>query len=155
MTPWEAFDEWMKAEDNNCINQYGIVFNRTPEFVFADSPWPGYATADILSIIILCANGRELFELLRVETLEELIKIEPEIFLNLFYAGNAMVLCTTAGGETLQFQKNDKAMIAVIDGIEMGHEVKEQLVVPGDFIRHTNEFFRFMKAYNKKKPKEK
>lgn len=156
MTPWDEFAQWMKTrENNNYLNDFGLIFNYEPEFVFVDSPWPEQYSVDILSIILLCANGKELFELLGVETIVDLEKIQPENMLNLFYAGNAMVLCTTDDGESLQFQKVNDTMVALIDGVDLGHEVTEQLVMPGDFIRYTNEYFLFMKEYNKNKSKRK
>lgn len=147
----KEFDQWMERNENNYINRYGIVFNRTPHVVFVDAPWPGSGCADFLSIFLLCANGKDLFKDLNIEAVNDLEKLEPEILLNLFHAGNAMVLCTTANGETLQFQKGESAMVAIIDGVDMGHEVKEQLVVPGDFIRYTNDYFLYMREINKEK----
>jgi len=156
MTPWEEFDAWMKKRNNNYMNDFGILFNSTPEFVFVDSPWPEQHNADILSIFFLCSNGKELFELLGIETADDLEKVQPENMLNLFYAGNATVLCTTANDESLQFQKASNAMIAIIDDEEdLCHEVQEQLIMPGDFLRYTNDYFRFMKELNKRKPKGK
>jgi hypothetical protein len=153
MTPWLEFDAWMKMHKNNYLNDFGILFNRRPEFVFVDSPWPEQFNADILSIIILCANGKELFELLNFETVDDLEKLQQETVLNLFYAGHAMVLCTTPNDESLHFQKAGDRMIAIIDGVDLAHEVNEQLILPGDFIRYTNNYFRFMKEHKKNRPK--
>lgn len=153
MTPLEEFDQWMENKGNNFINDTGILFNKTPEFVFMDSPWPGYDSVDVISIILFCTSGKELFDTLSIEAAHELEKVQPEHMLNLFYAGQAMVICTTPNGESLQFEKGTTAMIAIIDGADLGHQVKEQLVMPDDFIRYTNQCFRVLKAQSKNKSK--
>lgn len=151
MTPLKEFNQWMENHGGNYINDSGILFNSSGELVFVDSPWPNYGSTEVISIVLLCIDGRELFKTLCIETVADLDKVQPETMLNLFYAGHAIVLCTTADRESLTFQKVRDTMIAIIDGVDLGHEVMEKLVMPVDFIRYTNEYFSFMNAYKRKK----
>ena len=153
MTSPEEFDQWMKNYGTNYINEFGILINKEPEIIFISSPWPDHGNSDELSIILLCANGRDVFEVLDIQSADELEQLQPETMLSLFYEGQAIVLCTTQDGDSLQFQKGSNAMIAVIDGVDLGHEVKEPLIMPGDFIRYTNECFRILKAQSKNESK--
>ena len=146
MTPKNDFYAWMKKHKNNYMNKYGILFNSTPEFVFVDSPWPEQFNADVLSIYLLCYNGKELFQILNLKTANDLKKVQPENMLKLFYAGNATVLCATDKGESLEFKKVGNRMIAIVEEEgDIEHEVEEALVIPGDFLRYTNDYFRLRK----------
>lgn len=150
MTALEEFDAWMKRYQDNYLNNFSILINNTPDFVFVDSPWPGHGDVGTLSIVLFCVNGLELFSLLNISGTDDLDNVQPEDLLQLYYDGEAIVLCTTKNEETLKFQKAGDTLVAIIDGQDLGHEVKEQLLLPGDFFRYTEAYFQFMKEYKEK-----
>lgn len=149
MTPSEEFDEWMKKHNDSYVNNFGVLFRKESKFIFVDSPWPGHSNAEVIGILLLCHNCKDLYDQLSIETAEELSGVQTETFLNLFYAGQAIVFCTTGDKESLQFEKVNDTLFAIIDGAERGHEVKEQLLLPGDFIRYTKGYFSFIKDQQK------
>ena len=146
MTALEEFDAWMQRHENNHINDFGVLINKLPELLFLDSPWPGHGNADKISIVLLCANCPDLYQLLNIAIPEDLDNVQPEDFLKLYYDGEAMAVCTTENEETLTFQKADDKLIAIIDGEDLAHEVHEQLLLPGDFLRYTEAYFHFLKT---------
>ena len=151
MTALEEFDDWMQRHDNNYLNDFGVIFNRAPDFLFVDAPWPGHEDMEILSIVLFCVNGLDLYQRLDLATPEDLANVQPEDLLQLYHDGRAMILCTTKDEETLTFEKaKDGTLIAIVDGQNIGHDVQEQLLVPGDFIRYTERFFRFLKTEAKR-----
>jgi hypothetical protein len=150
MTPSNDLEVWMQQHQDNYINDFSVQLSRAPEFIFVDAPWPGHPNADNLCIILLKNNAAALFEDLGIETAAELDEVTPEDLLTLFYAGKAIVLCTVKEEASLLFHKDGNTMLALLDGEELGHEVTEQLVVPGDFIRYTQQYFRSFDKYNKK-----
>lgn len=83
--------------------------------------------------------------MLGIKSVNDLEMLQPEIMLNLLYVCNAMILCSTDNDESLQFQKEGNAIIANIDGVDMGNEVKVLLLLPGDFFNYTNDYFRYIK----------
>lgn len=149
MTPWDEFDLMMKKHNDSYINEFGILFRKESKFIFVDAPWPGYSNSEIISIVALCHDGKHLFEELSIEAADELYKLQPEILLNLFYAGRAMVLCALNDVNSLEFEKIGDTLYAINDDAERGHEVKEQLLLPGDFIRYTRNYFRFVNEQKK------
>ena len=150
MTALEEFDVWMQGHENNYINDFGVLINRVPELVFVDSPWPEHGDAATLGIILPCANALELYQLLGILIPQDFDNVQREDMLKLYYEGHAMAVCTTENGETLTFQKaKDDTLIAIIDGEDLAHVVQEKLLMPGDFIRYTEGYFRFLKTIAK------
>ena len=154
MIPINDFNVWMEQHKGAYLNNFAIVIVRKPQFLFVDSPWPGHADAITLSICLICTEVKELFETLNIEKVNDLERLQPEDLLHLFYNGYAMLFCRIGEHQTLQFQKMRKAMIAWIDGEATAHTVQEQLIVAGDFISYTEEYFRRLnnltKGANKK-----
>lgn len=147
MTALEEFDAWMQQNQNSYINDFSVLIKKVPELVFADAPWPGHGDGATLSIILLCENGLELYRHLHIVLPQDLDKVQPEDLLKLYFDGHAMVACTTENEETLTFQKaDDGTLVAIFEDKDIGHEVQEELLVPGDFIRYTESYFRSLRA---------
>lgn len=146
MTAHQNFDSWMQSLGNKYLNDFAVMVNRVSEYILIGSPWPNHGDASTLSITIICTNEKELFDTLQIDTFLELDRVRPEHLLTLFYSGHATVSCATDRDSSLWFQKIESGMIAGINGEELIHEVSEQLLTPGDFIRHTKQYFSYMKA---------
>lgn len=153
MTPWNEFDGWMLQRKNNYLNDFGVVFCRTPQLVFVDAPWPGHGDPFALSIGLICTDGKELFQILNFETVGDLEKLQPEDMLHFFYNGKAILICRIGDDEILQFQKGRDAMIAWIDGEDVAHAVQEQLIMAGDFINYTKAYFQYVNSVKEKRKK--
>lgn len=132
----------MQSLGNTYLNDFAVMVNRVSEYILIDCPWHNHGDAYTLSITIICRNEKELFETLQIDTFLELGQVQPEHLLTLFYSGHATVSCATNKNSSLWFQKIDTGMIAGMDGEYLIHDVDEQLIVPGDFIRYARQYFR-------------
>lgn len=146
MTASQNFDTWMQSLGNTYLNDFAVMVNRVSEYILIDSPWPNHGDAYSLIVTIICTNEKDLFDTLQIDTFLDLDQVRPEHLLTLFYSGHATVSCATDKVGTLWFQKIENGMIAGIDGENLIHEVEEQLLVPGDFIRYTKQYFSYIKT---------
>lgn len=141
MNEWNELDALLSKTDYTYLNDYGVMFNRmAPGFMFVDSPWPG-EFIDQVSLVFLCNDASEFFKHLGIENADQINIVKPETFLNLFYAGEVILVSTINEDETLEFQFCEGKLVANKENNDVVHVVKKDLKTPEDFIEYTKQHF--------------
>ena len=146
MNDWDELDAILQKYDYTFINDNGVVFTRVaPGFMFVDSPWPGRYIIDEISLVYLCNDASDFFDRLEIKNANELYKVNQEILLKLFHAGEVIVACKTDEGEILEFLKSEGKLIANKEDSDLIHIVKPDLSTPEEFIEYTKQYFLKLK----------
>jgi hypothetical protein len=126
-------------------NGHGIDFEVSEdETALAWGRCPGFAEHnDVVLEVGFSADLKTFIQNLSLTYFEDIHTITPERLLELFWEGNAEIYCCVDLVQILclNFRRLGHQVFAV-DGLNQEHEVKEQLLLPADFIAYTKKVFR-------------
>jgi hypothetical protein len=141
MNDWNELDAFLQPYNFNYINESGVLFHRVaPGFMFVDAPWPGQQTIECICLVYLCNEVTEFFDRLGIQKAEQIAQIKPDLFLQLFYAGEAILICAMRDGNTMEFRRSEGKLFANKENSDLVHEVNRDLKTSKDFIKYTEQY---------------
>lgn len=145
MNDWSKLDAFLEKYNYNYLTKQGLLFNRVaPGFMFVDAPWPGNPIDDI-TLVYLCNDASAFFHHLQIKEAPQIEQVTSELLLNLFYAGEGILVCTTQNNETLEFQFSKGGLVANVEDCDVLHIVNTALQTPDEFMTFTTNYFLKLK----------